>query len=66
MKFMRMMNSSSDEFAQLMPKLRDWWGSVKHTKALANKARVTCEIEGLEYVETSEIPSIRCICSNGH
>lgn len=60
---MRMVNSSIDEFVQLIPKLRDWWGSVKHTKALADKARVTCEIEGLEYVETGEIPSMR---SNGH
>lgn len=63
MKFMRMMDPSIDEFVQFIPKLRDWWVSVKHTKSLADKARVTCEIECLEYAETGGIPSIR---SNGH
>ena len=52
----------SKSYLEIIPKLRDWWGSVKHPKALADKARVLCEIEGIEYVETGEIPSVH---SNG-
>ncbi|KAJ5365331.1 hypothetical protein N7517_008217 [Penicillium concentricum] len=42
----------SKSYLEIIPKLRDWWGSVKHPKALADRARVLCEIEGVEYVET--------------
>lgn len=51
-------------YLEMIPNLRDWWGSVKHPKTLADKARVTCEIEGLEHVETGEIPSIRYCTGN--
>lgn len=53
----------SKSYLEIIPKLRDWWRSVKHPKALADKARVLCEVEGIEYVETGEVPSIH---SNGH
>ena len=54
---------SSKSYLEIIPKLRDWWRSVKHPKALADKARVLCEIEGVEYVETGKVLSIH---SNGH
>lgn len=38
-------------YLEIIPKLRDWWKYVEHPDALAVKARVLCEMEGIEYVE---------------
>jgi hypothetical protein len=48
----------SKSYLEIILKLREWWRSVKHLKALVDKARILCEIEGVEYVETGEILSI--------
>ena len=44
----------SKSYLEFIPKLRNWWKCVEHPKALADKARLLCEIEGIEYVETGK------------
>lgn len=53
----------SKSYLEIILKLRDWWESVEHPKALADRASIICEIEGIEYVETGELLSIHF---NGH
>lgn len=44
----------SKSYLEVIPKLRNWWDCVEHPTALADKVRLLCEIEGIEYVQTGE------------
>lgn len=57
---------SSKSYLAIIPKIREWWKRVEHPKALADKARDLCEIEGIRYVETGKLPGITVLHSYVH